>query len=93
MADVKFGRKQLANPTPKGIAFKINIVMAIATAIAGWINTVDFIPARPSSITAAILSLVVLICMAVKPFYGVETTETEVPIDEVGEMEETETKK
>ena len=92
MAEVKFGRKQIGNPTPKGVAFKLNVIMAISTAIAGWINTVDFIPARPSSITAAFLSLIVLICMALKPFYGVETNEKEVPIEEVSEMEETETK-
>ena len=92
MAQVSFGRKQLQNPTPKGVAFKINIIMAIATAMAGWVNTVDFIPARPSSIIAATLSLVVLICMALKPFYGVETSEKDVPIEEVSEMEETEKK-
>ena len=92
MAEVKFGRKQLNNPTPKGIAFKLNVVMAISAAISGWVNSVDFIPARPSSIVASILSLVVLLCMALKPFYGVETNEKEVPIEEVSEMEETETK-
>lgn len=88
MAEVKFGRKQLNNPTPKGVAFRINIIMAICTAVSGWISSVGFIPAKPSTITSGLLSLVVLICMAIKPYYGIETTEKEVPIQDVGEMEE-----
>lgn len=87
MTQVKFNRKQLANPTPKGIAFWLNVVMAVCTAVAGWISSVSFIPAKPSTITSSLLSLIVLICMAIKPFFGIETDEKKVPIDQVGEME------
>lgn len=92
MGEVKFGRKQLLNPTPKGVAFRINIIMAICTAVSGWISSVGFIPARPSTITSSLLSLVVLICMAIKPYYGVETSEKNIPIEDVGQMEEDEKK-
>jgi hypothetical protein len=87
MTQVKFNRQQLNNPTPKGIAFWLNIVMAICTALSGWVSSVSFIPAQPSTIASSLLSLVVLVCMAIKPFFGVETTNKNVPIEQVGEME------
>lgn len=87
MAEVKFGRKQLENPTPKGVAFKINVAMAIATAVSGWVSTTPYIPSKPSSLITSLLSLVVLILMSIKPFYGVETSKSSVPIEDVGEME------
>lgn len=87
MAEVKFGRRQLTNPTPKGIAFKFNVAIAIATAVSGWVSTTPYIPSQPSSLITSLLSLAVLILMSLKPFYGVETTEKEVPIEDVGQME------
>lgn len=87
MADVKFGRKQLGNPTPSGVAFKLNIAIAICTATSGWISSVAFIPPKPSTITSSLLSLVVLILMGVKPYFGVENTGKEVPIEDVAQME------
>lgn len=87
MAIIKFGRKQLGNPTPSGIAFKINIIMAICTALSGWISSVAFIPAKPSTVISSLLSLVVLICMAVKPYFGIENAGKEVPVEDVAQME------
>lgn len=88
MAEVKFGRKQLNNPTPKGVSFNINIIIGVCTAISGWVSSASYIPSNTSSIIASILSLVVLICMGLKPYFGVETSDKEVPIEDVGEMEE-----
>lgn len=87
MGEVKFGRKQLVNPTPKGVAFRLNVIMAVCTAVSAWISSVAFIPAQPSTIISSLLSLVVLICMGLKPFYGVETSEKSIPIEDVGQME------
>ena len=84
---IRFGRKQLKNPTPRDVAFRLNIIMAICTAVSGWLSSASYIPTKSSTIAASILSLVVLICMAIKPFYGVETTKKSVPIGDVGEME------
>lgn len=92
MGEVKFGRRQLVNPTPKGIAFKLNVVMGVCTAVSGWISSAAFIPAKPSTVISSLLSLVVLICMGLKPFYGVETAQADVPIEDVGEMEAKENK-
>jgi len=87
MKKIKFGRKQLDNPTPRGVAFNLNIVMAICTAASSWLSSTPYIPAKPSTIASSILGLVVLLCMAIKPFYGVETTEKTVPVKDVSEME------
>lgn len=88
MAKVKFGRRQLVNPTPKGVAFKFNVAIAITTAISGWVSTTPYIPSQPSSLITSLLSLLVLIMMSIKPFYGVQTEVKSVPLEDVGEMEE-----
>lgn len=87
MTRVKFGRKQIKNPTPRGIAFRLKIAMAICTASSAWISSVSWIPAKPSTIISSCLSLFVLILMGIMPFYGIETDEKKIPINDVGEME------
>ena len=87
MAEVKFGRKQIGNPTPSGVAFKLNIAIAICTATSGWISSVAFIPPRPSTITSSLLSLAVLILMGIKPYFGIESSDKSVPIEDVAQME------
>jgi hypothetical protein len=67
---IKFNRAQLKNPTPASVSFKINVSIALLSAVGGWIGTASFIPAGPSTIIQSILSLLVLVCVSIKPFFG-----------------------
>lgn len=87
MGIIKFNRKQLKNPTPAGVAFKINLIIAISSVVGVWMGTANFIPAKVSTLLQSFLSLVVGVCVAIKPFFGVESTTTSVPVDDVKEME------
>lgn len=85
---IKFNRAQLKNPTPASVSFKINVGIAIFSAVGGWIGTAGFIPAKPSTIIQSILSLLVLICVTIKPFFGVDPVPDSVPSEDVKEVED-----
>lgn len=85
---IKFNRAQLKNPTPASVSFKINIAIAVFSALGGWVGTASFIPAKPSTIIQSILSLLVLISVTIKPFFGVTVDESTIPTEDVTEVED-----
>jgi len=85
---IKFNRAQLKNPTPASVSFKINVVMAICSIVGGWVGTASFIPAKPSTIIQSVLSLIVLIGIGIKPFFGIQPTSETVPAEDVKEVED-----
>lgn len=87
MSIVKFGKDQLKNPTPSKLANIIQVYTVVASCLLAWIGTANFIPIVTSSILQSILGLTIGISNGLKPFFGVETTQKEVPIEQVSEME------
>lgn len=87
MAEIKFNHKQLNNPTPQKVSRKFKIIIAIASAMTTWLGTANFIPANVSTVIQSVIGLVVLVCLALEPFFGVETNQKKVPIEDVGSME------
>jgi hypothetical protein len=84
---IKFNAAQLKNPTPTSLSNCIQVFTVIGGIIIGWVGTANFIPVQTSGMIQSILGLLVGIANGIKPFFGVETTETEVPIEQVGEMD------
>lgn len=87
MANIKFGANQFNNPTPANWSNAIQIFTVIAATVLAWIGTASFIPAGLSSTLQSILGLLIGIANGLKPFLGVETTQKEVPIEDVKEIE------
>ncbi len=87
MAQVKFGRKQLLNPTPSKLANSILIGTIIAGVLITWLPSASFIPATISTVMQSILGLLLAIANSIKPFFGIQTTQQEVDIQDVSEME------
>lgn len=85
---ILFGAKQFNRPTPASWANGIQIFTVVAAIVLAWIGTADFIPAKESSITQSILGLLIGIANGLKPFLGVKTDQTNVPISDVQEMAE-----
>lgn len=83
---IKFGAKQLKNPTPANWSNAINVLSVILGVIIAWLGTANFIPANTSSIIQSICGLFLAIVNGLKPFLGVETTQSDVPISEVTAM-------
>lgn len=84
---IKFNAAQLKNPTPTKLSNCIQVFTVIGGIIIGWVGTANFIPAQTAGVVQSILGLLVGIANGIKPFFGVETNETEVPIEQVGEMD------
>ena len=87
---VKFGPKQFKNPTPTKLGNGIQIFTVVAAIVLAWLGTAtaNFIPLKESGITQSILGLLIGIANGLKPFFGVETTQKEVPIENVSGMDE-----
>ena len=83
----KFGSKQIGNPTPANIARIVDMYSAIAAAVIAWLGTVDFMSSYKVKVIGSILGLGILICQALKPFFGVQITSSKVPAEDVTAME------
>lgn len=88
MAQVKFGGKQLKNPTPSRLGNAVKVFTVVGSIILAWIGTANFIPANTSTILQSVLGLLIGIANAVMPFFGVQTEQTDVPIDDVSSTDE-----
>lgn len=86
---VNFGRNQLRNPTPAGLSGWVKASTVIIGILIGWIGTAPFIPANTSTNIQSILGLLLAIGNGILPFFGVETTQSKIPVEEVSEMENT----
>lgn len=80
-------RKGLQGPTPKFIARRIDIWSAIFGVLTVSVNSAPFINATQASSFSWFLGMGTALLQAVKPFYSVQTTETEVPIEDVEVMD------
>lgn len=86
MAQVKFGASQLKNPTPSRWGNAVKVFTVLASTLLAWVGTADFIPLKTSGVVQSILGLLIAISNGLLPFLGVETTQTNVPIEDVASM-------
>lgn len=84
----KFGRKQLGNPTPASIGFKITLISIIAATVQMWLGTANYIPNVVSNILISILGLIIALTNALRPFFGVQVDEKKISTEDVKEIED-----
>lgn len=87
MKEVKFGSKQYGNPTPVKVNNIVQVFTVIAAAVLAWVGTANFIPANVSTVIQSVLGLLITIANGLKPFFGVETNQKKVDIEDVGSMD------
>lgn len=87
MGQVKFGTKQLKNPTPANHARVIDITSAVAGGLISWMTTATYIPNNVSNIISSLLGLIIVMSQILKPFFGVQMRQDEVPVEDVVEVE------
>lgn len=87
MAQVKFGRKQLKNPTPSKLASGILLFTGISGVVIMWIPTATYIGVHTREISSSILGLLIAIGNFAKPFFGIQPTQAQVEVSNVTEME------
>lgn len=86
---IQFGTKQLKNPTPSSVGNVIQVFTVVAACVLAWIGTANFIPANLSSVIQSILGLLIGISNGLKPFFGVQTNDNKVDIENVSAMDDT----
>lgn len=87
MADIKFGINSLSKPIPAKTTKRLGVMAFILSSLSGIIGTLSFIPAGVSTNLQQILSWAASLCLGLIPFYGVDTTEKEIPIEKATVIE------
>ncbi len=87
MANITFGKRSLGRPTPTSTSMAIDVISAGCGVIITWLTTAAYIPSNVSNIIASILGLIILLSQVVKPLFGVRTSATDIPIEDVGAMD------
>ena len=86
-----FGTAQLKHPTPSNFIWGVRIYTAVACAVMGWMPTASFVSHGFQDITTSILGLTTTVANVILPFWGVETSQKNVPIKDVSSMDEEKT--
>lgn len=90
MAAVKFGRKQIGNPTPASLNFWVRVVTVICSTAIGWLSTTsDLMGPKSLKLTMGILGLTLALCNGLAPLFGVQVKDEDVPIEDVAAIEDT----
>lgn len=84
----KFGRKQIGQPTPASIGFKITVISVVCPVIQIWLGTASYIPNFWSNIFISVLGLFIALSNALKPLFGVALEDPTVPTEDVKEVED-----
>lgn len=80
-------QKAFNSPTPAGLNLWIKVITVIAVAFLGWLTTATIMGPHSKDVVTQITSLVVVMLNAVSPFFGVNTTEKSVPVENVAAMD------
>ena len=86
MSDIKFGTKQINNPTPAGINLIVRIFTIVAGVFLGWMQTSPIIGIHYQAGISSILGLLLAIVNGIAPLFGVNTTQTVIPKEDVAAM-------
>lgn len=87
MSTINFGTDQINNPTPAGLNLYVRIFTVIAGVFLGWMQTNNFIHVHAQAIISSTLGLLLAIVNGIAPLFGVTTTQTEIPKENVTAME------
>lgn len=72
MGEVKFGAAQIKNPTPSSLNLWVRVFTVVAGVFMGWMNTNTLIPSGTQDVINSILGLLLGICNACAPLFGVQ---------------------
>lgn len=90
MASVKFGRKQINNPTPASLNFWVRVITVVVTTVIGWLTTTsDIFSPETLKIIIGVLSLILALCNGLAPLFGVQVEKEEIPVKDVTAVEAT----
>lgn len=87
MANVKFGTRQIKNPTPASLDRGIKVFMVASSAFIAWMPTNNIVSKEIQDVVTPILGLLMTLAMGIGPLFGIETDRKTAPIEDVTTME------
>lgn len=88
MGQIKFGSKQLKNPTPHNVSMLFDFLAGACGIIAGFVTTAAFIGHTVSDVISSVLTaLVIPLLLLAKRFFGVPQQDEQIPVENVNEVE------
>ncbi len=88
MGQIKFGSRQLKNPTPHNVSMLLDFIAGVLGIISGYVTTAAFISRDVSDVISSVISaLLIPLILLAKRFFGVTEAPDEVSVDKVSEME------
>lgn len=87
MSAIKFGYKQLTNPTPANYDRTVKIFIGVSGLLLAWLPTNNIVPHHIQDIVTPIVNLVNSVMLFLLPFFAVQTSGVSVPVEEVTQME------
>lgn len=87
MSEIKFGIKSLKKPIPAKTTRNLGITAFVLSTLSSYMASAGYIPANLSSALQGLTSFGATICLGLIPFYGVDTSQKEVPIEQAAVIE------
>lgn len=85
---IEFGRRQINNPTPKSIVFKIAIATVIIGYVGAYVQTADWLGDRVQHIVGGSSLFLVGLLNTIRPFFGVVDLPKTVDTHDIGSIED-----
>lgn len=87
MADVKFGWRQIINPTPASLNRAVRAATVIIATFMAWMATASVMGVHTKDILTQILGLVLALINGLAPLFGVPLGGGDVPAKDVAAVE------
>jgi hypothetical protein len=86
---MKFGPNQVNHPTPHGLSIWFDAMAGFLGIVNAWLLTAAYISHNVSDVVGSILSgLLIPSLLFFKRFFGSETSQTNIPVSKVSEIQE-----
>lgn len=87
MALIKFGVRQLRNPTPASFERNVKIFIGVTGLLLAWMPTNNIVPHNIQDVITPITNLTNSILLFLLPYFGVKVETATVPKEDVTVME------
>ncbi len=88
MAEIKFGTKQIGNPTPASINLWVRIISVTGLVFISWMATATIMGPKTKDVVNQVLGLVLGLINVLAPLFGVQVS-GKVDVSEVTAVDET----
>jgi hypothetical protein len=87
MGKIRFGGRQLKNPTPASFERFAKIFIGLSGLVMAWMPTNNLVPHHIQDVITPINNLANSVMIFLLPFFGVKVEENSVPKEDVTSME------